>query len=80
MRRERNDVLEIFHCNIKLKILHNKEAYLLNEVPKDIEAISDANGLNEIAIKHTVELKRNLISEYGDFFLSFWKVPHRTCL
>ena len=55
--QQRNYVLEILHCNIKLKILHNKEAYLLSKRLKDMEAISDANGLNEIAIK-------DLISEY----------------
>ena len=58
----RKTVLEIFFSNVKIKILYKKEGYFLHELLNDVFIISETHGLDETAIKYTVDLKRKLIA------------------
>eukprot|EP00794_Sanderia_malayensis_P001897 gene1897-2154_t len=50
------DVLDEFYAKIKSKILHQKNAYLLNKLLKDVATISEEQGI-EPPIIHTSTLK-----------------------
>ena len=43
-----------------------KGSLLLNELLKDVSIISKTHGLDETAIKHTVDPKRKLIAEFDE--------------
>ena len=71
----RKTALDIFFANVKIKIIYKNEAYFLHELLKDDFIISETHGLDEIAIKYTVDLKRKLIAEFDEsvFFFPFGK-------
>ena len=55
----------MFFSKIRLKILIDKEAYMLNDLLKDIEVISNSHGV-ETVVKQTVEVRRLLTSKFGE--------------
>ena len=59
--RKEKDALAAFLYRVKTKILRDKQAYLLNELLKDIEILSEEEGLNNPAITNTRTLKRYII-------------------
>ena len=55
----------MFLSKIRLKILLDKEGYMLNDLLKDIEVIGNSHGV-ETVVKQTVELRRLLTSKFGE--------------
>ena len=43
-----------------------KGSLLLNELLKDVSIISETHGLDDTAIKHTVDPKRKLMAEFDE--------------
>ena len=59
------DVLKEFLGKMKMKVLREKNAYLLRELLEDLKNMSEENGVIPI-VKHTVELKRRILEEFED--------------
>ena len=64
--------LQSFFYKIKSKIIRDKQAFLLNELLKDVALISEDLGLNAPVILTTQTLKRRIIDECGSD-ISFYK-------
>ena len=56
-RSKRDDVLELFMYKVKVKIVRDKEAYLLHELLNDVKCLSAEQELDVPAIEHTSTLK-----------------------
>ena len=56
-----DDVLEIFLQRIKIKIVRETSAFLLNELLKDISSLGKEKGLTEPPIANTRSLKRLIV-------------------
>ena len=65
LKIQKDNILQMFFSKIRLKILIDKEAYMLNDLLKDIEVISNSHGV-ETVVKQTVELRRLLTSKFGE--------------
>ncbi len=61
-----NDVLNIFLYRLKKKIIRDKHAYFLSELLKDIEILSDDEGLESPAFSNTRSLKRYITDNLGE--------------
>ena len=58
--------MEGFLHKLRIKVIRDKCAYLLNEFLEDIKILSEENGLQEPVIKNTTTLKRKILEKYGD--------------
>ena len=51
---------------LKKRIVHEKDAFLLNDLLKDIKRLSELDGLMEPIISNTRTLKRRIIDKFSD--------------
>ena len=65
-RNQENDVLETFLYKVKTQIIRDKNAFLLNELLRDVERLSEELGLETPALTDTRSLKRFLLKELED--------------
>ena len=59
------NVLKEFLGKIKIKVLRERNAYLLRELLEDLRSMSEENGVVSV-VKHTVELKRRILEEFEE--------------
>lgn len=64
-QQKKNEVMADFFKAVRIKILGKKEAFLLHAMLADIKSFSEEYNMPPV-IKHTVELKRQLIAEFSD--------------
>ena len=64
LKIQKDNIFQVFFSKIRLKIRIDKEAYMLKDLLKDIEVISNSHGV-ETVVKQTVELRRLLTSKFG---------------
>ena len=71
-----------FLYKLRIKVICDKCAYLLNEFLEDIKILSEENGLQEPVVKNTTTLKRKILEKYGDdiSFVSKRKVSACPCI
>ena len=60
-----NDILEEFFC-AKLKVVHEKDAFLFSDLLEVIKRLSELSGLTESIITNTRTLKRRIIGKFSD--------------
>ena len=61
--------MEGFLYKLRIKVIRDKCAYLLNEFLEDIQISSEENGHQEPVIKNTTTLKRQILEKYGNISL-----------
>ena len=60
MENLRNDILEMFLLNLKKRVIHQKEAFLLSDLLDDIKRLTIENGFEDTLITNTRTLKRKI--------------------
>ena len=65
LKIQKDNILQMFFSKTGLKILIDKEAYMLNDLLKDIEVISNSHKVKTVE-KQTVKLRRLLTSKFGE--------------
>ena len=65
-RSKRDDVLKLFKYKVKIKIVRDKEAYILHELLNDVKYLSAEQELGVPAIEHTSTLKMYLVKHFKE--------------
>ena len=61
MENLRNDILEMFLLNLKKRVIHQKEAFLLSDLLDDIKRLTIENGFEDTLITNTRTLIRKIV-------------------
>ena len=71
MENLRNGILEKFLLNLKKRVIHQKEAFLLSDLLDDIKRLTIENGFEDTLITNTRTLKRKIAERFPGY-ISFY--------